>query len=381
MLTLLNLIIFIFTFNTVFNFKIENNNTSLRGKREILRESKFLWKTSTITFTVKQSVNLNFVLQALLVISSETCLTFLYERNRLKAFLSFESESKYSTDLGKREIALHKIAVSSKEKNVGKLTREILHALGLDYEHNRKDRNKYITINNKNIKSSFKKNFDLLYNDLTDSYGIAYDFSSIMHYCKYEYSVNRWSSTFQAKDKRMEFFICSKPTPSFNDIKLLNLKYCNKTTSNSIKCQNFGYPHPTLSNFCKCLPFYYGQKCEKFNQNKGFNKENVFYSSAFVQAKKLFLCENCFFLIQSKPNKTIRLLIRFKNWQFFSKCNRNHYLEVRYGSDLSVSGIPYCPTFLPLKVQSKKDKIIIASYYKNPQYMIKIIFWEVNNKE
>jgi len=55
-----------------------------------------------------------------------------------------------------------------------------MHAIGVHHQHNRPDRNKYVTINLNNIDSRSAYNFDEAANSLP--YGVPYQYRSVMHY-------------------------------------------------------------------------------------------------------------------------------------------------------------------------------------------------------
>ncbi len=64
-------------------------------------------------------------------------------------------------------------------KQRGTVIHEVLHVIGLYHEHQRMDRDQYINIIWDNVNPQFKPQFIKL--DF-DTYGVAYDFSSIMQY-------------------------------------------------------------------------------------------------------------------------------------------------------------------------------------------------------
>lgn len=64
---------------------------------------------------------------------------------------------------------------------------ELGHALGLMHEHQRPDRNSYISINLKNADSAYHFAF-ALFNTMNNA--TTYDFTSIMHYSQYAFSNN-----------------------------------------------------------------------------------------------------------------------------------------------------------------------------------------------
>ncbi|CEF69858.1 Astacin-like metalloendopeptidase [Strongyloides ratti] len=383
MLIFIYILLLFVNINAFEDFKnLKRNNTyfSERKKREILKDSKFLWNTKRITYHVNYRLNYTLISKAVSRISRETCLIFEGTKNKLFAMLSYEPGDNFETYLGKRESLLHKISIPPRNMDISKIIRETLRALGMDYETNRSDRDMYVTINRRNIMPKYESKFIQLYKDLTNSYGLPYDYNSIMHLGKYDYSKSNRLPVIETKNKKMEFFMGNKLYLSFNDAKLLNLKYCLKPKVLSLDCQNYGYPDPIVQNRCKCLPFFTGLKCEKFIKNPEFcTNENVLKTDMFVNLKKLILGRRCYFLLFSRPFKKIKLILQFKVWFFFRKCTPKEHIEVRYGKDLSVGGVVYCPSSVPLYIESVTNKIIIASYYED-NFKIEIKYWEVSQK-
>ena len=64
----------------------------------------------------------------------------------------------------------------------GKILHEFLHALGVYHTQSRRDRDKYVTIYEKNIEKGKQRNFKIENKLKIKSYGVPYDFLSIMHY-------------------------------------------------------------------------------------------------------------------------------------------------------------------------------------------------------
>jgi hypothetical protein len=68
----------------------------------------------------------------------------------------------------------------------GATIHEIGHAIGLEHEHTRMDRDEYVLIDYSNIKTSSTKNFDI---KNVINYG-NYDYNSIMHYGRWDFAIN-----------------------------------------------------------------------------------------------------------------------------------------------------------------------------------------------
>ena len=59
---------------------------------------------------------------------------------------------------------------------------ELGHALGLIHEHQRPDRDDYVTINFSNLRPSGRSNLEKVSRSAVNNHGVAYDLTSIMHY-------------------------------------------------------------------------------------------------------------------------------------------------------------------------------------------------------
>ncbi|XP_069591746.1 astacin-like metalloendopeptidase [Ranitomeya imitator] len=110
----------------------------------------------------------------------------------------------------------------------GIITHEVLHALGLNHEHVRRDRDKHVEVEWNNIQSDARSNFEMAdtYNkDLT-----AYDYDSILHYPNMAFSKDGIEPTLVAVlDSSLKFG--QQFSMSYLDIKKINSLYkCRITT-------------------------------------------------------------------------------------------------------------------------------------------------------
>jgi hypothetical protein len=72
----------------------------------------------------------------------------------------------------------------------GTIQHEFMHALGIFHEQARSDRDRYVTINYKNVQSGTEHNFEKKKPSEAENLGTAYDYGSVMHYGENFYSKN-----------------------------------------------------------------------------------------------------------------------------------------------------------------------------------------------
>lgn len=67
---------------------------------------------------------------------------------------------------------------------------EFLHALGFYHMQSTHDRDDYVTIMWNNIQSGTENNFDKYNTNVVTDFNVKYDYSSVMHYGAYGFSIN-----------------------------------------------------------------------------------------------------------------------------------------------------------------------------------------------
>lgn len=88
---------------------------------------------------------------------------------------------------GKQELNLQSPGCLSK---IGTPLHELMHAVGYTHEQNRWERDNYVDIVWSNIQQGKDNNFKKSTKELTDGFGVPYDFNSVMHYSEKAFSVN-----------------------------------------------------------------------------------------------------------------------------------------------------------------------------------------------
>ncbi|CEF61348.1 Astacin-like metalloendopeptidase [Strongyloides ratti] len=365
MITFPLIIIFFKIFNIVTgtNKSTISNNESQRQKRGILNDPSFIWKEKEIFFYVDPMLEYTDVKVALNRIAKETCLRFKRVIDYRQSLFAYIPGKFFETNLGKRNEIPHKIFVSIYVRDAGKIIRETMRALGVDYEHNRIDRNKYITISRRQIMSNYLKYFDLRFERMTNIYGLPYDYRSIMHFSINEYAKSR-NSVMRARDKLMELQMGKSKYLTFCDAKLLNKKYCHYPYIPHPFCLYGGYQDPRNPTRCKCLPFLIGNQCQIPLPNSMLcTQENMYFVAENVVTRNLFIARKCSFFLQADSRKKISLRLKFSttNAQLTSHCTEENSIEVKTQNDLSISGYLFCPNGKELRLISKQNLISIIT--------------------
>lgn len=81
----------------------------------------------------------------------------------------------------------------------GAIQHELLHVLGLLHEQSRPDRDDYVQIVWSNIEPKFVQNFMKADEATAETFGLPYDFDSLMHYPANAFARSRHNVTIYAK--------------------------------------------------------------------------------------------------------------------------------------------------------------------------------------
>uniref|UniRef100_A0A0N5BS79 Metalloendopeptidase n=1 Tax=Strongyloides papillosus TaxID=174720 RepID=A0A0N5BS79_STREA len=352
-------------------------NFNVREKRAVIHDGRLRWHQNCFRYYIKDKLNENYIFNAHQLIQKHTCLKFIRIFDKEKAHLLYMGGALYLTHLGKENETNHKIIIDRDNMDAGKIARETLRALGIDYEHKRPDRDHFINV----IQHNIPKIFFLLFckepvSEVTPL-GLSYEYRSIMHFgttelCKYRKTCIKSKSGSKLVDALMG----NKMNLAFNDAKLVNLVYCSDIKYiRTSGCQNFGYPR-TYSDRCICLRYFTGKKCQLTRSSYHYcNRVNVFYASTYLHKVTLLARYNCYYYIKAPEGKKIYLELRFSYGSRYKRvCNVMEHIEVLHREDYSVTGSLICPQILPHIFVSESNIIIIHTKYQSKSYNIQIHF-------
>lgn len=149
------------------------------------------WKNNIVPFKFDSKLDeasCELILKAIKRWSEETCLTFI-ERTSEKDYIHFHGDDDGCWSLLGRYGGEQTINLAPNGcMYYSTVLHEIGHALGLDHEQSRPDRDLYITINTDNIIPADVNQFDILKPSVVDFQGSEYDYGSIMQYGKTYFS-------------------------------------------------------------------------------------------------------------------------------------------------------------------------------------------------
>ena len=129
----------------------------------------------------------------------------------------------------------------------GRIQHEFLHAIGIQHHQSRSDRDQYVNIHLENVKDKdengrktekYKENFDMYSVNQVSHYGLGYDYLSVMHYARKDFSKNN-KDTITAKDSLFTNKIGQREGASLRDVQLVQRHYGCPGTVTNIKATIF----------------------------------------------------------------------------------------------------------------------------------------------
>ncbi|XP_065068953.1 uncharacterized protein LOC135694184 isoform X2 [Rhopilema esculentum] len=191
----------------------------------VLTWPRKLWRTRTVPYIISgQSYDaVQKIEAAMRDLEKRVCLKFRKHQSGDKAWLNIYRGNSCWANIG-RSLAFGKTDVSLGPSCLSQtlIQHELIHALGFFHEQSRRDRDNYVNVLNWNISPANLYNFDKTKKYEAETFGVPYDYSSIMHYTKTTWTKNG-QDTMQAKndpDLRLGGTVLSK-----YDVMKLNLMY------------------------------------------------------------------------------------------------------------------------------------------------------------
>ncbi|XP_054879575.1 hatching enzyme 1.2-like [Poeciliopsis prolifica] len=162
----------------------------------------------------------NIIIRGMQSFTQTTCVRFVPKRSADRDYIRFFSNGGCWSNIGRQRggqyISLNRRGCVDHAT----VQHEILHALGFHHEQVRSDRDNYVRILFNNIQQRQRGNFRKVQ---TNNLVTPYDFTSVMHYGKYDFSSNG-RPTIEAKSNPNQRFGNARQM-SANDIRRVNRLY------------------------------------------------------------------------------------------------------------------------------------------------------------
>ena len=130
-----------------------------------------------------------------------TCIKFM-KRTDEATYVTFTNGSTCNSGVGVWNKRSYEVYLGKKCRTAGNAMHELGHVIGFWHEHQRPDRDEYIEINYENLQDNFaaRNSYSKLPSLFVNSYGVKYDYASIMHYAKDSFAKNRRDAFRVKKD-------------------------------------------------------------------------------------------------------------------------------------------------------------------------------------
>ncbi|XP_053667785.1 hatching enzyme 1.2 [Anopheles marshallii] len=186
------------------------------------------WPKGVVPFVISGNFDakgMQLIEQAINEYHAKTCIRFVPRMGETN-YVSFESSasgcwSSVGMTGGKQAVNLQ---IPGCTTLVGTVMHEMMHALGFLHEQNREDRDSWVKIRYENIKPDTKNNFEKAKKGSTNSFGVSYDYGSIMHYSENAFSTNG-RPTIEATKSLNGAKMGQRDGFSWNDMEKLNQMY------------------------------------------------------------------------------------------------------------------------------------------------------------
>uniref|UniRef100_A0A1I7YXG3 Metalloendopeptidase n=1 Tax=Steinernema glaseri TaxID=37863 RepID=A0A1I7YXG3_9BILA len=187
----------------------------------------------------------------------------------------------------------------------------MLHALGMYHTHIGPDRDDYITIIEENIEPDGDKWFAKKNDFFASTYGVPFDFSSLLMSDPDFAQKTRGIPTILAKDPlyqpAMELHF-GMPSPS--DYLLLNRLYrCfDRCATSEVKCHNGGFPNPNNCTRCICPRGFTGRFCNGMEYLCGAQEQSTTkWRRLSVDWSSISEDRFCYWFLTAPPGRKIEI--------------------------------------------------------------------------
>lgn len=230
-----------------------SDETKRRKKRKATRRFQSRWPNQIVPYEINADFNANerlVIMSAIDDYHTYTCLRFVQasanDINRVR-FQNGAGCSSYVGMIG----GAQPINLAPGCRSKGIVIHEMGHAIGFQHEQSRSDRDTFVSLMSQNIQPGVEFNFRRLSTEEVSSYGVSYDYTSVMHYSGLAFSRNG-EPTIIARDAAFQNSMGNRAGFSFHDIWLANTMYncAEENDCTERECPEGGFQGPDCECWC-----------------------------------------------------------------------------------------------------------------------------------
>ncbi|KAF5272097.1 hypothetical protein FQA39_LY01180 [Lamprigera yunnana] len=175
--------------------EFEGDMVLLPEQKNGLVEDKYRWPNKEVPYEISNEYTADeaqFIRDTLTQEYARTCITVRPRTEADKNYVYINSQRSGCTSaVGYLGIGPQSLNIARKGCiSYGTIVHEFLHSIGFWHQQSATERDDYVKINWENIQEGHEHNFDKYGTNYITSYGLPYDYKSIMHYGRKAYSKN-----------------------------------------------------------------------------------------------------------------------------------------------------------------------------------------------
>ncbi|KAF2882790.1 hypothetical protein ILUMI_23302 [Ignelater luminosus] len=192
------------------------------------------WPSGVVPFEITGSLSSEAkrtIKKSMMVLHNETCIRFRRRKSDDSAWISITNTNTGCWATLGRVGGGQGFNLQEPEclSRIGTTMHELLHVLGFNHEHSRSDRDSYITIHWENVEQGMERHLQKSDKKDFTSFGVSYDYGSVVHYPKMAFSINDLPTITVKKDPKIK--IGQRKRFSENDLEKVRQMYnCSKTS-------------------------------------------------------------------------------------------------------------------------------------------------------